>query len=78
MSNHSRKLIYAINKFLKTELTSGELPEESAEGVEVGIQCLEAAYNLNDYEPSLEIPNTLKEIFMTYMAEVVSSLALHF
>uniref|UniRef100_A0A1B6KFW2 SGTA homodimerisation domain-containing protein n=1 Tax=Graphocephala atropunctata TaxID=36148 RepID=A0A1B6KFW2_9HEMI len=64
----TRKLVYAMLKFLKRQLSEGKLSGECAEGVEVGIQCLEAAYNLRDSEPSLEVPTGLQEIFQQYLA----------
>lgn len=67
-----RKLVYAIVKFLKSQLNDGGLSGECAEGVEVGIQCLEAAYNIDSSETSLDVPCGLKQIFEKYLAEIVS------
>jgi len=67
-----RKLVYAITKFLKSQLSDGGLSGECAEGVEVGIQCLEAAYNIDSSEPSLEVPSGLKQIFQKYLSEIES------
>lgn len=72
-----RKLVYAIVKFLKAQLIEGGLSGECAEGVEVGIQCLEAAYNIGATEPSLSVPNGLREIFNKYLTDYVSTLRLN-
>lgn len=70
----ARKLVYAFIQFLKDQLDTGGLSGESAEGVEVGIQCLEAAYNISASEPSLEISRGILEIFRNFLAEMVSHL----
>uniref|UniRef100_A0A1B6FH02 SGTA homodimerisation domain-containing protein n=1 Tax=Cuerna arida TaxID=1464854 RepID=A0A1B6FH02_9HEMI len=69
MSDTARKLVYAIIQFLKSQLRDGVLSSESAEGVEVGIQCLEAAYNIGTSEPSLDASCILLDVFQKYLAE---------
>ncbi|KAG8315436.1 hypothetical protein J6590_071145 [Homalodisca vitripennis] len=69
MSDTDRKLVYAIIQFLKAQLRDGGLNGESAEGLEVGIQCLEAAYNIGTSEPSLDVSCVLLDVFKKYLAE---------
>lgn len=68
----NRRLVYAIIKFLKSQLEDGDLSGECAEGVEVGIQCLEAAYNIGDDEPYLDVACSLPEMMKKYVTEYVS------
>lgn len=68
----NRRLVYAIIKFLKSQLEDGDLSGECAEGVEVGIQCLEAAYNIGEDEPYLDVPCSLPEMMKKYVSEFVS------
>lgn len=63
----SQRLVYAIVKFLRDQLTINELPTDGAEGVEVAIQCLESAYNITSSNASsLEVSTPLLEIFGDY------------
>lgn len=65
----ARSLVYAINKFLKSEISEGKLPEEKVEGVEICIQCLEAAYEVGASEPALDVAFALQDIFQKYVLE---------
>lgn len=65
----ARSLVYAINKFLKSEISEGKLPEEKVEGVEICIQCLEAAYEIGSSEPTLDVAFALQDIFQKYVLE---------
>lgn len=65
----ARSLAYAINKFLKSEISEGKLPEEKVEGVEICIQCLEAAYEIGSSEPTLDVAFALQDIFQKYVLE---------
>lgn len=68
----NRRLVYSIIKFLKSQLEDGDLSGECAEGVEVGIQCLEAAYKIGAEEPCLDVPCGLQEMMKKYVTELVS------
>lgn len=65
----ARSLVYAINKFLKSEISEGKLPEEKVEGVEICIQCLEAAYEIGASEPALDVAFALQDMFQKYVSE---------
>lgn len=65
----ARGLVYAINKFLKSEISEGKLPEEKVEGVEICIQCLEAAYEIGASEPALDVAFALQDMFQKYVSE---------
>lgn len=68
MMSENQRLIYAIVKFLRDQLTINELPPDGAEGVEVAIQCLESAYNISSTENSkLEVSKPLVDIFKSYL-----------
>lgn len=69
----TQRVIYAIIKFLRDQLTINELPPDGAEGVEVAVQCLESAYDITAKDASsLEVPKSLLEIFKDYYAGLVS------
>lgn len=60
----SRKsLAVAIINFLKAELESGRLGEEGTEALEVGIQCLETAYCVDDVTTT---PVDLLKVYETH------------
>lgn len=60
----SRKsLAVAIINFLKAELESGRLGEEGTEALEVGIQCLETAYCVDD---AATTPVDLLKVYETH------------
>lgn len=48
----SSKLVISIVKFLKRELESTTLDADASESVEVAIQCLESAYNVDENKQS--------------------------
>lgn len=66
MSN-LQKLAFAIIEHLSSELKSGAITGDSAESLEVSIQCLEAVYGINRNDPSqtaaLKSDKPLAEIF---------------
>lgn len=67
----SQRLIYAIIKFLRDQLTVNELPPDGAEGVEVAVQCLESAYNISSSDSSsLEVSKPLLDIFKDYLSGI--------
>lgn len=65
----ARSLVYAINKFLRSEISEGKLPEEKVEGVEICIQCLEAAYDIEASEPTLDVAFALQDMFQKCVSE---------
>ncbi|XP_070564283.1 small glutamine-rich tetratricopeptide repeat-containing protein beta-like [Ptychodera flava] len=61
------RLVFSIIEFLESQLQLGSLSSDSAESVEVAIQCLETAYGLNTRDesmaPNLRTGRPLLEIF---------------
>ncbi|KAL0269839.1 UNVERIFIED_CONTAM: hypothetical protein PYX00_007438 [Menopon gallinae] len=57
----SKKIAYSIIKFLKEELTT--LSPEACESIEVAIQCLESAYQIQYDDPTLDTGTPLAKIF---------------
>lgn len=55
MASDKKNLVIAFVKFLKTEISSGELSEEAVEGLEVSMQCLESAYDIEGETPNPDI-----------------------
>lgn len=64
----NKKLVYSIIKFLKSELKT--LSQEAGESIEVAIQCLENAYEIQNH-PGLETGSTLPEIFSKYLESTI-------
>lgn len=66
MSN-SQKLAFAIIEHLSSQLKSGAIVGDSAESLEVSIQCLESVYSINRSDPAqvqrLKCDKSLEEIF---------------
>ncbi|XP_029187909.1 small glutamine-rich tetratricopeptide repeat-containing protein alpha-like [Acropora millepora] len=66
MSN-SQKLAFAIIEHLSSQLKSGAIVGDSAESLEVSIQCLESVYSINRSDPAqvqrLKSDKSLEEIF---------------
>ncbi|XP_046563966.1 small glutamine-rich tetratricopeptide repeat-containing protein alpha-like [Haliotis rubra] len=62
-----KKLVYSILKFLEDQKTAGSLSDDAVESVEVSIQCLESAYNLNtrsqDMAAKYSVSKNLLDIF---------------
>jgi len=44
---NKKKLALLIVNHLKTQLSNGSFSDESLESMEVAVQCIESAYNLN-------------------------------
>lgn len=65
----SKRLAFAIIEHLSSELNSGAIIGDSAESLEVSIQCLEAVYDINRNDTSqaatLKSDKPLAEIFQT-------------
>lgn len=65
----SKRLAYAIIEHLSLELKSGSIVGDSAESLEVSIQCLEAVYDINRNDTAqaatLKSDKPLAEIFET-------------
>lgn len=57
----NQKLVYSIIKFLKKELTT--LSPEACESIEVAIQCLENAYEVNADKTELDTGTPLEKVF---------------
>eukprot|EP00111_Clytia_hemisphaerica_P004375 TCONS_00012514-protein len=51
MGDIKRNLVVAFVDFLKSEIQSGQLGEDAAEGLEVAMQCLESAYSIEGITP---------------------------
>jgi len=47
---NKKKMALLIVNHLKTQLSNGSFNDESLESMEVAIQCIESAYNLNPTE----------------------------
>ncbi|XP_075220059.1 small glutamine-rich tetratricopeptide repeat-containing protein beta-like [Lycorma delicatula] len=65
----TKKLVFAIIKFLRSQVESGILPADGCEGLEVSIQCLESAYNITPGDTSLDVQASLLAIFQNYLVE---------
>ncbi|XP_022191538.2 small glutamine-rich tetratricopeptide repeat-containing protein alpha-like [Nilaparvata lugens] len=70
----SKRLVYSIVKFLRSQVESGELPSDGCEGIEVSIQCLESAYNISSDDKQLDVPLPLQTIFTNYLKETDQTL----
>lgn len=62
---NKKKLALLIVNHLKTQLSNGSFSDESLESMEVAVQCIESAYNLNPTE-SDEVPVKLESIVKEY------------
>lgn len=62
---NQKKLTILIVNHLKSQIHSGVFSEESLESVEVAIQCIESAYNLNPNE-SVNVETKLEKIVNDY------------
>jgi len=60
-----KKLALLIVNHLKTQLSNGSFTEESLESIEVAVQCIESAYNLNPTE-SNDVDAKLENIVNDY------------
>ncbi|CAG0892441.1 unnamed protein product [Cyprideis torosa] len=58
-----KELAAAIVRFLNDEITSNRVGEESAESLEVAIQCLETVYGVSSQDPRSGDETSLLEIF---------------
>jgi small glutamine-rich tetratricopeptide repeat-containing protein alpha len=61
-----KKLALLIVNHLKTQLTNGGFSEESLESMEVAVQCIESAYNLNPTESDgvdVKLESIVKEYY---------------
>lgn len=63
----TKKLVFAIIKFLRSQVESGILPPDGCEGLEVSIQCLENAYNITPDDPTLDVTAPLLTIFRNHL-----------
>jgi len=62
---NKKKLALLIVNHLKTQLSNGSFSDESLESMEVAVQCIESAYNLNPTE-SDEVTVKLESIVKEY------------
>lgn len=60
--SETKRIVYAIIKFLRNQLNAGELSMEGLEGVEVAIQCLESAYDISINDTHLDTTMALEEL----------------
>lgn len=60
-----KKLALLIVNHLKTQLSNGSFTDESLESMEVAVQCIESAYNLNPTE-SDDVDTKLENIVKDY------------
>jgi len=60
-----KKLALLIVNHLKTQLSNGSFTDESLESMEVAVQCIESAYNLNPTE-SNDVDTKLENIVKDY------------
>lgn len=65
MEKVTQKVVLSILRFLRTELDSGALTEDSNESLEVAVQCLESAYNLERAQAQARNVPDLVELFST-------------
>jgi len=75
-----KKLALLIVNHLKTQLNNGSFNDESLESMEVAVQCIESAYNLNPTESDdvdIKLENIVNEHYQ--MKELkVNSLCVYF
>uniref|UniRef100_A0A0B6Z8N7 SGTA homodimerisation domain-containing protein n=1 Tax=Arion vulgaris TaxID=1028688 RepID=A0A0B6Z8N7_9EUPU len=68
---NSKKLVFAILKFLEEQKLSGQLDDEAKESLEVAVQCLEQVYKLNitegEFVMQYSIPQNLLDIFTSQL-----------
>ena len=63
---NNKKLALLIVDHLKTQLSNGSFSDESLESIEVAVQCIESAYNLNPTESDTvdaKLENIVKEYY---------------
>jgi len=60
-----KKLALLIVNHLKTQLSDGSFTDESLESLEVAVQCIESAYNLDPTE-SNDVDTKLENIVKDY------------
>lgn len=60
-----KKLALLIVNHIKCQLNAGGLNADALESLEVAVQCIEAAFNLNPQE-SVKVDITLEEIIKKY------------
>jgi len=72
MSNKKR-LISSIIQFLTDEIQSDSLSTDSKESIEVAIQCLETAYEVNPMDASLQTSKKLEDIFADSLKDNTNS-----
>lgn len=61
-----KKLPLLIVNHLKTQLSNNSFTEESLESIEVAVQCIESAYNLNPTESNdvdIKLENIVKDYY---------------
>lgn len=68
MSNKKR-LVWSIREFMLDQLNSESLSSDSKESIEVAIQCLEAAFEVNPMDGSLQTNKKLENIFDDYLKD---------
>jgi len=59
----SKRLVASFIQFLQDQVNNGQLSADSAESLEVGIQCLETAFELQSGDGSLASATPLLDIF---------------
>lgn len=69
---NQKKLTILIVNHLKSQIHAGVFSEESLESVEVAIQCIESAYNLNPSE-SVNVETKLEKIVNDYFLKTSES-----
>ncbi|XP_076880881.1 small glutamine-rich tetratricopeptide repeat-containing protein alpha [Brachyhypopomus gauderio] len=66
----TKRLAYSIIQFLHDQLRSGTLSSDAQESLEVAAQCLETAFGVSTEDQSLEVSQTLPEIFAMATAKL--------
>uniref|UniRef100_A0A8B9KZI2 Small glutamine-rich tetratricopeptide repeat-containing protein alpha n=1 Tax=Astyanax mexicanus TaxID=7994 RepID=A0A8B9KZI2_ASTMX len=69
----TKRLAFSIIQFLHDQLRSGELSSDAQESLEVAIQCLETAFSVSVEDQSLEVTETLPELFAKATPKVVKN-----
>lgn len=70
--DNQKQLTLLIVNHLKSQIQDGVFSEESLESVEVAIQCIESAYNLNPNE-SVNVETKLEKIVHDYFLKTSES-----
>ena len=65
--NPKDSLVASIMQFLTDQLSDTGLSDDAKESIEVSIECLGAAFNINPVDGSLSAKKPLLEIYTSYL-----------